>query len=94
MKNKIKDWQLYLFGGFIFGCTIGIVIALLFHEIPTSNRDIINIAIGAILGMSGNVVGYFFGSSKSSSDKTEAIKSMQPIPDNSTTISTTEKTDG
>ncbi len=47
---------------------------LLTKSIPTENRDIINVALGLILGLSGTVVGYYFGSSKSSSDKTDIFK--------------------
>lgn len=42
---------------------------LLMHTIPDENRDIVNVALGMILGLSSTVVGYYFGSSKSSSDK-------------------------
>jgi drug/metabolite transporter (DMT)-like permease len=90
MKDKIKDWHLYLFGAFIFGCVIALICLLFFHEIPATNRDIINIAVGAIIGYAGAVVQYFFGSSKGSSDKTDALKNMQPIPQDSVTISSTE----
>ena len=47
---------------------------LLTSTIPQENRDIINVALGMILGLSGTVVGYYFGSSKSSSDKQKIIK--------------------
>ena len=47
---------------------------LLTSTIPEENRDIINVAMGMILGLSGTVVGYYFGSSKSSSDKQKVIK--------------------
>jgi cytochrome c biogenesis protein CcdA len=47
---------------------------LLTTTVPNENRDIINVALGMILGLSGTVVGYYFGSSKSSSDKTKILK--------------------
>jgi len=90
MKDKSKDWHMYLFAWIIYASVIVLVAMLFYHEIPNSNRDIINIALGVILGMGKDVVGYFFGSSKSSADKTEAIKNMQPIPENSITVSTTD----
>jgi hypothetical protein len=46
---------------------------LLTSKIPQENRDIINVALGMILGLSGTVVGYYFGSSKSSSDKIKLL---------------------
>lgn len=42
---------------------------LLTNTVPSENRDIVNVALGMILGLSGTVVGYYFGSSKSSNDK-------------------------
>lgn len=94
MKDKVKDWHLYLLGYCVYTSIIVLVAMLFYREIPNSNRDIINIALGVILGMGKDVIGYFFGSSKSSADKTEAMKSMQSIPTDSVTISSTEnKTD-
>ncbi|MFL9471153.1 hypothetical protein ACKERC_02545 [Acinetobacter baumannii] len=42
-----------------FFCVIG----LFFVEMPEKNRDLINVALGAILGWSGTVVAFYFGSS-------------------------------
>ncbi|BAP65818.1 hypothetical protein J6I82_05350 [Acinetobacter baumannii] len=42
-----------------FFCVIG----LFFIEMPEKNRDLINVALGAILGWSGTVVAFYFGSS-------------------------------
>jgi hypothetical protein len=52
---------------------------LLTSTIPLENRDILNVALGMILGLSGTVVGYYFGSSKSSSDKQKIIKYKEEI---------------
>lgn len=39
------------------------IIGLFFIEMPDKNRDLINVALGAILGWSGTVVAFYFGSS-------------------------------
>ncbi|EKU56613.1 hypothetical protein ACINWC323_2655 [Acinetobacter sp. WC-323] len=39
------------------------VVGLFFVEMPDKNRDLINVALGAILGWSGTVVAFYFGSS-------------------------------
>ena len=52
---------------------------LLTSTIPLENRDILNVALGMILGLSGTVVGYYFGRSKSSSDKQKIIKYKEEI---------------
>jgi hypothetical protein len=46
---------------------------LAFKGIPEINRDLMNLAVGALLGCFSTVVGYYFGSSKSSSDKNAII---------------------
>jgi hypothetical protein len=47
---------------------------LLTSTVPQENRDILNVAMGMILSLSSTVVGYYFGSSKSSSDKTKLFE--------------------
>ena len=46
---------------------------IVFIEIPTSNKDIVNIVVGALVGAFAMVVSFFFGSSKGSMDKTEIL---------------------
>jgi len=50
---------------------------LLTKVVPEENRDIVNVALGMILGLSGTVVNYYFGSSKSSSDKNILLKEKE-----------------
>jgi len=42
---------------------------LLTTAVPEENKDAVNMALGLLFGLAGAVVGYYFGSSKSSSDK-------------------------
>jgi multisubunit Na+/H+ antiporter MnhB subunit len=65
---------MYILGGFVVGCAAGVVILLVFRPVPLENKDIVNIALGTLLGMAVTVVGYFYGSSKSSSDKNEMLR--------------------
>jgi hypothetical protein len=55
-----------------------VIFLLAAHAIPPDNKDIVNIAIGALMTMAGTVVNYFFGSSKSSADKNELLAQAQP----------------
>ncbi|EHU2724861.1 hypothetical protein ACRXVG_003794 [Acinetobacter baumannii] len=50
-----------------FFCVIG----LFFIEMPEKNRDLINVALGAILGWSGTVVAFYFGSSDKQKKESE-----------------------
>jgi len=60
----------------ILGATFYLGYVLLTKTIPSENRDIVNVALGLILGLSGTVVGYYFGSSKSSSDKNKITERL------------------
>lgn len=47
---------------------------LLFQEIPEGNRDVLNLATGALIGSFTSIIGYYFGSSKGSADKNNFLK--------------------
>ena len=45
----------------------------MFLPVPDTNKDMVNVSIGAVIGFGGAVVGYFYGSSKGSSDKDKLL---------------------
>lgn len=57
--------------GFFF--TLGYICR---NEVPTGNKDLLNITVGALIGCFTSVVAYFFGSSKGSSDKSETLNEI------------------
>lgn len=68
-----KDIAMYVLAGII---VIGffVILAMMFlTEIPQQNKDILNVIIGALATCFIAIVNYFFGSSKSSSDKTDLL---------------------
>lgn len=71
--DKIKEVYMYLLGAVVITLCFFLAYLLIFTPIPDNNRDIITVAFGLILGWGGAVVGYFYGSSKSSSDKTKLL---------------------
>jgi len=71
--EKIKEVYMYLLGAVVVALCFFLAYLLIFTPIPESNRDIVTVAFGLILSWGGAVVGYFYGSSKSSSDKTKII---------------------
>lgn len=73
MQQHNKERFMYILGGGIVGLFVLVLIILVFQPLPERNHDIINIALGSLSTMAGGVVGYFFGSSKSSADKTEIL---------------------
>ena len=73
MKEFIKEAYMYLLGAIIVIGFFLLLYLLIYQNIPVNNKDILNIVIGALIGSFTTVVGYFYGSSKGSSDKTKMI---------------------
>jgi len=74
---KAKEVFMYALGALI---TIGFFLTLIFvltKEIPEQNMDTANQTLGALLVAFAMVVGYFYGSSKGSSDKNEMLNKKQ-----------------
>lgn len=64
---------MYALGAIIVISIMAFTLALIFVPIPEQNKDLVNIALGAFIAAFVTVVGYFYGSSKGSSDKTEML---------------------
>ena len=74
MKKDLKDTFQYVLGGVI---SIGFFVLLgllIYKEIPVANNDTLNLVIGGLLGAFSTIVGYFYGSSKGSAEKTDIMK--------------------
>jgi hypothetical protein len=70
---KYKDVFQYVLGALI---TIGffvLMVGLVYTAVPEMNKDLLNLVTGALIGSFATIVGYFFGSSKGSSDKNELL---------------------
>jgi len=70
---KTKNLFMYILGAFICGGFFTLLGLLIFREIPVSNKELLYLAIGALLAAFSTVVGYFFGSSAGSAAKTELM---------------------
>lgn len=49
---------------------------LCFKGIPASQRDIVIFILGCVSGNVTQIIGYYFGSSKGSADKSKTLESM------------------
>ena len=68
-----RDIHIYIIAYiFLFGF-FGLICALLFVDIPIGNKDIVNILFGSLASGTAGILGYFYGSSKGSSDKNQLI---------------------
>jgi hypothetical protein len=70
MTGDIKDKIMYAVGiGVLLLDAIALVL-LFFVPVLPDNNDVLMVAVGNISTLAGLVVGYFYGSSKGSADKT------------------------
>ena len=73
MERRVKDIYMYALGALIIIGFFTIIIVVFKSEMPASNKDVGLLVIGVLAAKFSDVVAYFFGSSKSSSDKSEAV---------------------
>lgn len=73
LLNKIQTPILALF---ITAGFFGLLAYMLKHDVPASNKDILNVMLGSLGTAWITVVGYFFGSSQGSRNKEETIKKL------------------
>jgi len=71
MKNK-EIFQ-YVLGGLIVAGFFALLILLVLSAVPTENKDLLNLVVGALIGSFSGVVSYFFGSSLGSSKKDQLL---------------------
>jgi len=76
----MRHAPLYILAGIIIGGNAALLIMLIMREAPPANKDALMLALGAFLAALGSVVNYFFGSSKGSADKTDALLNKQQPP--------------
>jgi len=80
-KIQFSTMQLVL-GSIIVALFFSIIGLLFFFEPPYENLQIINILIGSVCGAFVTIISYYFGSSKGSQDKTEAMQKLKDKEEN------------
>lgn len=76
--KQVRELALYILAAVIVVSAIGFLMVLATRETPVANKDAILLALGALLTAFGTVINYFFGSSKGSADKTDAMTAKTP----------------
>lgn len=71
---KYKELFQYILGGLIVAGFFALLILLVLSAVPTENKDLLNLVVGALIGSFSGIVSYFFGSSLGSSKKDELLK--------------------
>lgn len=71
--EKTKEIFQYVLAVIIVIVFMIIILVVFKVALPTDNREIALLVIGALVSQFSNVVGYFFGSSKGSADKNKIL---------------------
>ena len=79
---KGKDLFQYVLGGLLVAGFFALLILLVLRVVPTENKDLLNIVVGALIGSFTSVVGYFFGSSAGSAAKEKTIADIAKTNNN------------
>ena len=80
MRDILKEAYMYILGALICAAFFVVVWLLIFNAVPVDNQTLLNIALGALIAKFGDVIAYFFGSSKGSADKTELMNKQDTQP--------------
>ena len=80
---KAREIFMYVLGGLIVIGIFALLGMLIFVAMPEQNKDLLNIVIGTLVAAFVSVVGYFYGSSKGSADKTDMLKNGKQNGENS-----------
>jgi hypothetical protein len=69
----------YILAALISSGFFALLLFLVKYSIPVENKELLYIVVGALIGAFGTIVNYEWGSSRSSSEKNEMIKTnMEP----------------
>lgn len=71
--------------GIMIACGVAVLAAFLFLTyaavyVRIVNPDVVNILTGQTMTLAGGIVGYYYGSSKSSAEKTRIMADKQQTP--------------
>jgi predicted membrane channel-forming protein YqfA (hemolysin III family) len=79
-NNNIAKNFIYLFAWFWSITSVLYFFCVTFIPMPVGSRDFANIILGFLLGTAvATIISFFYGSSKSSKDKTEAMMKVDDV---------------
>ena len=70
---KYKEIFQYILGALIVAGFFALLILLVLSAVPSENKDLLNLVVGALIGSFSSIVSYFFGSSLGSSKKDQLL---------------------
>ena len=72
--SRTKDIYMYVLGGLISVGFFFVLVLLIYKPMPSDNRDIFYLIVGALISFEGVIINYFYGSSRGSAEKSEMLK--------------------
>ncbi|HKR04423.1 MAG TPA: hypothetical protein VJY62_07280 [Bacteroidia bacterium] len=75
-KTGKQDYMMVITGCIGLATFIFMVIVIAFFEIPPKNERLFDLLLGGVIGTTGSIFAYYFGSSKGSKDKTDILKEV------------------
>lgn len=79
MSEQAKEIFMMVLAFAVVACVLALAYLLMTQSVPAENRDMVNIALGAFISAFTTIIGYFFGSSKGSADKTNMLIEHQQL---------------
>jgi hypothetical protein len=76
IEKTFRDSYQYILASVISIAFFWLLIVLVRKEVPEQNSALLNISIGALIGSYSTIIGYFYGSSKSSAAKDETLSKI------------------
>lgn len=76
---KAKDIYHFVLTLALFIVTSGLLFLCFFKEVPAGNKEIVYTSLGVFITAFVGAIGWWFNSSKSSTEKTEMIHNSTPI---------------
>lgn len=71
---KARNIFQYALGALIVLGFFALLYVLVKTTVPETNKELLNITVGALIGCFTSIVGYFYGSSAGSAEKNEMLK--------------------
>lgn len=78
--NWLKEYFEYLLAAFVILLSFSLFAVILFMPIDKGSKEVIIYLLGVLSAICTQIVGYFYGSSKGSKDKTDAMNQIIKKP--------------
>ncbi len=78
-KRFGREIGTYAIATVVIGSLFWVLMRLFAGPLPETNEKVVTLIVGFLIAKGGTIVDYYFGSSKGSSDKTEAMTASTTV---------------